>query len=124
MVGLVEKELRIKVILLEDNGGISVVINKVLKMVMGEFICLLDYDDILVLIVLENSLFKLVEGFDVVYFDEDKIDFFGLNYIYLFFKFDWFFEYFCGVMYVGYLLCLCWEIVVVVGGFKSEFDGV
>ena len=124
LAGLAEKESRIKVILSEDNGGISAATNKALKMATGEFICLLDHDDTLVPTALENSLSKLAEGFDVVYSDEDKIDFSGLNYTHPFFKPDWSPEYFRGVMYVGHLLCLRREIAVAVGGFKSEFDGV
>ena len=83
-----------------------------------------DHDDTLAPTALEDSLNKLVEGFDVVYSDEDKIDFYGLNYIHPFFKPDWSPEYFRGVMYVGHLLCVRREIALAVGGFNSEFDGV
>ncbi len=124
LAGLAEKESRIKVLLSEDNGGISAATNKALNMATGEFICLLDHDDTLAPIALENSLNKLAEGFDVVYSDEDKIDFSGLNYIHPFFKPDWSPEYFRGVMYVGHLLCIRREIALIAGGFKSEFDGV
>ncbi|MGD1808712.1 glycosyltransferase [Dapis sp. BLCC M126] len=124
LADLAEKELRIKVLFSEDNGGISAATNKALKMAKGEFICLLDHDDTLAPTALENSLHKLAEGFDVVYSDEDKIDFSGLNYIHPFFKPDWSPEYFRGVMYVGHLLCVRREIALAAGGFKSEFDGV
>ena len=124
LAGLAEKESRIKVLFSEDNGGISAATNKALKMATGEFICLLDHDDTLAPIALENSLDKLAEGFDVVYSDEDKIDFSGLNYIEPFFKPDWSPEYFRGVMYVGHLLCVRREIALAVGEFNSEFDGV
>ncbi|MDJ0519966.1 MAG: glycosyltransferase, partial [Trichodesmium sp. MO_231.B1] len=124
LAGLAEKESRIKVLFSEDNGGISAATNKALNMATGEFICLLDHDDTLAPIALENSLDKLAEGFDVVYSDEDKIDFSGLNYIHPFFKPDWSPEYFRGVMYVGHLLCVRREIALAAGGFKTEFDGV
>ena len=124
LAGLAEKESRIKVLFSEDNGGISAATNKALNMATGEFICLLDHDDTLAPTALENTLHKLAEGFDVVYSDEDKIDFSGLNYIHPFFKPDWSPEYFRGVMYVGHLLCVRREIALVAGGFKSEFDGV
>ena len=124
LAGLAEKEPRIKVLLSEENGNISAATNKALKMATGEFICMLDHDDTLAPTALEDSLNKLVEGFDVVYSDEDKIDFYGLNYIHPFFKPDWSPEYFRGVMYVGHLLCVRREIALAVGGFNSEFDGV
>ncbi|MCL2926337.1 MAG: glycosyltransferase, partial [Trichodesmium sp. MAG_R04] len=124
LTGLAEKEPRIKVLLSEENGNISAATNKALKMATGEFICMLDHDDALAPTALEDSLNKLAEGFDVVYSDEDKIDFSGLNYIHSFFKPDWSPEYFRGVMYVGHLLCVRREIALAVGGFKSEFDGV
>ncbi|MCL2932547.1 MAG: glycosyltransferase [Trichodesmium sp. MAG_R03] len=124
LTGLAEKEPRIKVLLSEENGNISAATNKALKMATGEFICMLDHDDTLAPTALEDSLNKLAEGFDVVYSDEDKIDFSGLNYIHPFFKPDWSPEYFRGVMYVGHLLCVRREIALAVGGFKSEFDGV
>ncbi|NES73155.1 MAG: glycosyltransferase, partial [Okeania sp. SIO2D1] len=124
LAGLAEKEPRIKVLLSEDNGGISAATNKALNMATGEYICLLDHDDTLAPTALEDSLNKLAEGFDVVYSDEDKIDFSGLNYIVPFFKPDWSPEYFCGVMYVGHLLCVRRELALTAGGFKSEFDGV
>ncbi|NET78599.1 glycosyltransferase [Okeania sp. SIO1F9] len=124
LAGLAEKEPRIKVLLSEDNGGISAATNKALNIATGEYICLLDHDDTLAPTALEDSLNKLAEGFDVVYSDEDKIDFSGLNYIVPFFKPDWSPEYFRGVMYVGHLLCVRREIALAAGGFKSEFDGV
>ncbi|NEN93156.1 MAG: glycosyltransferase, partial [Okeania sp. SIO3H1] len=124
LAGLAEKEPRIKVLLSEDNGGISAATNKALNMATGEYICLLDHDDTLAPTALEDSLNKLAEEFDVVYSDEDKIDFSGLNYIVPFFKPDWSPEYFRGVMYVGHLLCVRREIALAADGFKSEFDGV
>ncbi|GGA21310.1 glycosyltransferase [Okeania sp. KiyG1] len=124
LAGLAEKEPRIKVLFSEDNGGISAATNKALNMATGEYICLLDHDDTLAPTALEDSLNKLAEGFDVVYSDEDKIDFSGLNYIVPFFKPDWSPEYFRGVMYVGHLLCVRRELALTAGGFNSEFDGV
>ncbi|MGB3514339.1 MAG: glycosyltransferase, partial [Microcoleaceae cyanobacterium] len=124
LAGLTEKEGRIKVLFLENNGGISAATNKALDMATGEYICLLDHDDTLAPTALEDSLNKLAEGFDVVYSDEDKIDFSGLNYIHPFYKPDWSPEYFRGVMYVGHLLCVRRELALAAGGFKSEFDGV
>ena len=122
--GLAAKEPRIKVLFSAGNGGISAATNQALNMATGEYICLLDHDDTLAPTALEDSLNRLAKGFDVVYSDEDKIDFSGLNYIQPFYKPDWSPEYFRGVMYVGHLLCVRRELAVAVGGFNSEFDGV
>ncbi|MGL5509699.1 MAG: glycosyltransferase family 2 protein, partial [Microcoleaceae cyanobacterium] len=121
--GLSEKEPRIKVKFTE-NGNISTATNHALAMASGEFICCLDHDDTLTPRALEISLQKLAEGFDVVYSDEDKIDFSGINYLHPFFKPDWSPEYFRGVMYVGHLLTIKRDLVLGVGGYNKEFDGV
>ena len=120
---LSEKEPRIKVKFTE-NGNISTATNHALAIATGEFICCLDHDDTLTPRALEISLEKLAKGFDVVYSDEDKIDFSGTNYVHPFFKPDWSPEYFRGVMYVGHLLTIKRDLILGVGGYNKEFDGV
>lgn len=123
LAGLAQKEPRIKVFF-QESGGISSATNKALAMATGDYVCFLDHDDTLAHTALQESLEKLSEGFDVVYSDEDKIDFSGLNYVESFFKPDWSLEYFRGVMYGGHLLCVCRDLALTAGGLKSEFDGV
>lgn len=123
LTGLAQKDPRIKVSF-QESGGISSATNKALAMASGDYVCFLDHDDTLAQTALQESLDKLFEGFDVVYSDEDKIDFSGLNYVESFFKPDWSLEYFRGVMYGGHLLCVRRDLALTAGGLKSEFDGV
>ncbi|WRH68630.1 MAG: glycosyltransferase [Planktothrix sp. GU0601_MAG3] len=120
---LAEKHPHIKVAF-QESGGISSATNRALKMATGDYVCFLDHDDTLIPTALQDSLNQLAKGFDVVYSDEDKIDFSGLNYLEPFHKPDWSPEYFRGVMYAGHLLSVRRELALEVGGFKSEFDGV
>ena len=74
----------------KTNGHISVSSNVALKMAKGEFISLLDHDDILP----PSALFEAVKvinerpDVDLIYTDEDKVDGDG-NHIEPFFKPDW-----------------------------------
>jgi O-antigen biosynthesis protein len=120
---LAHKHPRIKVSL-QPSGGISVATNKALAMASGNYVCFLDHDDTLTVDAIESSLEKLSQGFDIVYSDEDKIDFSGRHYVEPFFKPDWSPEYFRGVMYVGHFLCVHRQLVVAAGGLNSNYDGV
>ncbi|MCB8777749.1 methyltransferase domain-containing protein [Planktothrix agardhii 1032] len=121
--GLAEKHPHIKVAF-QESGGISSATNRALKMATGDYVCFLDHDDTLIPTALQDSLNQLAKGFDVVYSDEDKIDFSGLNYLEPFYKPDWSPEYFRGVMYAGHLLSVRRKLALEVGGLNSEFDGV
>jgi len=121
--GLAEKHPHIQVTF-QESGGISSATNRALKMATGDYVCFLDHDDTLIPTALQDSLNQLAKGFDVVYSDEDKIDFSGLNYLEPFYKPDWSPEYFRGVMYAGHLLSVRRKLALEVGGLNSEFDGV
>ncbi len=70
-----KRETRIKIITLDQNLGISGNSNAALRISQGEFIVLLDHDDLL----MPNMLYEVVrklnedQDADVVYFDEDVI---------------------------------------------------
>ncbi len=111
-------------VLLGDSGGISAATNQAMAIANGEYICFLDHDDTLTPNALATLVAKLDEGFDVVYSDEDKIDFSGKRYVESFHKPDWSPEYCRGVMYVGHLLGVRKQLAESVGGVRSTFDGV
>lgn len=70
-----QQDSRFRVIHLTENRGISENTNQALQMAQGEFIALLDHDDL----VAPNMLYEVVcalnqnRDWDIVYFDEDKI---------------------------------------------------
>jgi len=116
----VSPRLRIKFI---ANHGISTATNEALDLATGEFVCLLDHDDLLDANALREMEKKLRAGFDVVYSDEDKLDDTTRQLVEQFYKPDWSPEYFRGVMYVGHLLCVRRDLAKTVR-FDPAFDGV
>ena len=116
---------RIKVERVKRNAGISTATNMAVRRGNGEFVALLDHDDLLTpdalaeVVLTLNSLPKV----DVLYSDQDKIDEDG-NVSEPFFKPDWSPDYFRRVMYVGHLLVFRRSLFDKVGGFDAQFDNV
>jgi glycosyltransferase involved in cell wall biosynthesis len=125
LMEVARQDERIKVKRLKENRGISSATNSALEMASGEYIALLDHDDLLTV----NALLEVValinddKGIDIIYSDQDKVDEKG-NLSSPFFKPDWSPELFLGVMYVGHLLVVRRETALAVGGFRQEFDKV
>ena len=85
-----KKDPRIKVIYRSENGHISRASNSALKLAVGEWVALLDHDDILS----EHALYWVVDAINehpnvrMIYSDEDKIDESGYRHK-PYFKCDW-----------------------------------
>ena len=115
---------RIKVHYATERGGISRASNAALKMAAGEFIALLDHDDMLA----PNALAYVCEainqnpGSDLFYSDEDKIDERGTRFE-PFFKPDWSPDLLLSENYVCHLLVLRRDLMDKLVGFNSAFDG-
>ena len=108
----------------EVNRGISGATNTALREARGEYVCMLDHDDILHPEALADCLEALEEqNLDAVYTDSNKVDETGLPFE-AFYKPAWSPEYFRGVMYVGHLLCVRRDHALAIGGFDTKFDGV
>ena len=105
------------------RGGISAANNKALDLAWGDYVCFLDHDDLLHPFALEAMLEKIIEGYDIIYSDEDKLDDATGKLVEPFFKPDWSPEYFRGAMYVGHLLCVRRELAAATK-FDPAFDGV
>lgn len=109
---------------LVDNGGISENTNEALKLAVGEYIVLVDHDDILS----PDALYELMVKIDkydaeVIYSDEDKIDIKGKDRYEPYFKSDFNIDLLCSNNYICHLFCVKKDIALKVGGFDSEFDG-
>ena len=116
---------RISVTRLPTNAGISAATNEALEHARGEYIALIDHDDL----VLPDALLAVVcelneePSIDVVYTDQEYGDADGAPEEPLV-KPDWDPYLFLGVMYVGHLLVARRELAITAGGFDSNFDNV
>jgi GT2 family glycosyltransferase len=115
---------RIRVEYREANGGIVAASNDALAMARGEFVALLDHDDMLH----PDALAHVAEAIDrspdtdYIYTDEDKIDVAGRHSA-PFFKPDWSPERMRTQMYTCHFSVLRRSLVEEVGGFDQDFEG-
>ncbi len=115
---------RIRVIERVENGGIVAASNDGIAAASGEWIVLLDHDDLLVRHALERVT-HVLEGdaeIDYLYTDEDKVDDDG-RFSEAFYKPDWSPERLRSQNYCCHLSVLRKTIVDDIGGFRDGFDG-
>jgi predicted nucleic acid-binding Zn-ribbon protein len=123
--GLPDLDSRIHVNFSQGNQGIAAATNSALDVARGEFIAMMDHDDLLP----PNALADVVVAYnqhpdtDVFYTDQALIDDSG-QFTQHHYKPDWSPWMFRGVMYVGHLLVVRRRIAQEVGGFDSNFDFV
>ena len=116
---------RIKYKLLGKNTGISGNSNEGLKMATGEYIALLDHDDIIP----KFSLFEIVkainENMDAEFFysDEDKLMEYKDKRMGPHFKSDFAIDTFRSYNYICHFSIFKKELIDRIGGFRSEYDG-
>ncbi|MGQ0828483.1 MAG: glycosyltransferase family 2 protein [Bacteroidota bacterium] len=115
---------RIKYFFRKTNGHISENSNSALELATGEYISLLDHDDVLS----PDALFQNVKALnadktiDMLYSDEDKIDSKG-NHLSPHFKQDWCPDSFLSRNYICHFSVFKKEIIKEVGGFRTGFEG-
>ncbi|MFM0152452.1 glycosyltransferase family 2 protein [Paraburkholderia sediminicola] len=115
---------RIKVVFRPKNGHISAASNSALELARGDWIALLDNDDVLP----AHALFWLVDainrnpGCQMVYSDEDKIDADGARFD-PYFKSDWNPDLFYSQNLFSHLGAYRTQLVRDVGGFRLGFEG-
>jgi GT2 family glycosyltransferase len=114
----------VQVVDLPGGSGISEATNAALSLADGEFIALLDHDDLLK----PHALAQVVRwlnadpGLDVIYSDEDKLD--GRGSLYdPHLKPDWSPDQLTAQNYVCHLTVARRTLVERIGGFRSAFDG-
>lgn len=119
-----DEDPRIKVQRLAHNGGIVEASNAAASWATGEFLGLLDHDDLLT----PDALFEVVAllnrhpDLDFVYSDEDKLDERG-SISTPFFKPSWSPEIHLCVNYVTHFAVYRRSVFEQVGGFRPGFDG-
>ncbi|MDT8380074.1 MAG: glycosyltransferase family 2 protein, partial [Desulfotignum sp.] len=107
----------------EKNNGISSASNDAVAMAGGEFVALLDNDDLL----RENALYEVAKAIndhhpDVIYSDEARVDIHG-NKKRPFLKPDWSPDLLKSQMYICHFLVFKKSLFDKAGGFDSRFDG-
>lgn len=117
-------DTRICVAYRSENGHISRASNTALDLAEGEFVALMDHDDLLT----PDALFEVVRTLndcpdaDMIYSDEDKVD--ENNQLKdPFFKPDWCPESFLSRMYTCHLGVYRRQIAEDIGGFRAGFEG-
>lgn len=120
-----KKDSRLHYQRLEENLGISENTNAALFMAKGEYVGLLDHDDIL----LSGALYEVAkaikeaEGADAVYTDEDKVSMDLSHHFQPHFKPDFNQEYLLSNNYICHFFVVKRELALEAGGFRKEFDG-
>ncbi len=121
---LQDTDSRIRVVLRETNGHISVASNSAASLATGSFLALMDQDDLLP----EDALFHVARVIDthpdarLIYSDEDKIDAAGVRFD-PYFKSDWNPDLFLSCNMVSHLGVYRKDIFDDLGGFRPEFNG-
>lgn len=115
---------RIRFVSLEENGGIAENTNAAANLAGGEFIGLLDHDDLLAPEALYEVVFALQDKMtDVVYTDEDKISMDSSRYFDPNLKPDFSPDLLRSHNYITHFFVVKKELFERVGRFRKEFDG-
>ncbi len=118
------KDNRIKIVFRERNGHICEASNNALSLATGEYVALLDHDDILA----DNALYWVARELqkkpyaNLVYSDEDKIDDFGARSCPHFkpaFNLDLLLSY----NFISHLGVYRKEVLTKIGGFRAGLEG-
>jgi glycosyltransferase involved in cell wall biosynthesis len=119
-----DRDKRVKIKYLKTNRGISGATNEALSLATGQYVALLDHDDVMS----RDSLFEVVKLLNVhpeaglIYTDEDKLSTGGLH-LKPVFKPDWDPDLFLTYNYICHLVVCKKELVERIGGFRLGFEG-
>jgi glycosyltransferase involved in cell wall biosynthesis len=118
------EDSRIKLVLRVENGHISAASNSALELAKGDYVALLDHDDLLP----AHALFWVAHEINrhpdakLIYSDEDKISLEGDRFA-PYFKCDWNYDLFLSHNMVSHLGVYRADLVRDVGGFREGFEG-
>ena len=118
------KDPRIKTLDLKENAGIAKNTNRCFELATGEYIGLLDHDDLLA----PDALYEVASaveetGAQIIYTDEDKIDYEGKKHYQPHFKPDYSPDLLCSNNYICHFLVVKRSLMEEIGGFREGFDG-
>jgi glycosyltransferase involved in cell wall biosynthesis len=119
-----KNDSKIKVVYRSENGHISAASNSALELATGEFIALLDHDDMLT----EHALYMAVEAIneqpdlDMIYSDEDRIDEKDVRFG-AYFKNDWNPDLIMSQNMFCHFGVYRSSIIKKIGGFREGYEG-
>jgi len=118
------RDSRIKVALRQQNGHISAATNSAFELAEGDWIALLDHDDLLRPHALAEVALEIARhpGAELIYSDEDKLDAGGRRYD-PYFKPDFSRELFRSQNYLNHLTVHRAANIRSVGGWRTGFEG-
>lgn len=116
---------RIRLTVREQNGHICAASNSALEMARGDYVSLLDHDDIL----WPNALYEVVSTLnthpeaELIYTDEDKLELDGETHTEPFFKPDWNPDFLRTCNYITHFATLKKDLMEEIGGFRMGTEG-
>ena len=119
------KDKRIKYAFRKKNGHISHASNDALALATGEYIALLDHDDLL----WPNALFEVAQALnakerpDFIYTDEEMVFKDRHDHRYPFFKPDWNPEFLESVNVITHFAVISATLMKKIGGFRAGYEG-
>lgn len=120
----IEMDKRIQVVNVPENLGIAQNTNKALSIAKGDYIGLLDHDDMLA----TDALFEAAktvndENVDVIYTDEDKITMSGEKHFQPNFKPEFNLDMLRSNNYICHFFIAKASLMKEIGGFRGEYNG-
>lgn len=118
------RDPRVKSVFREENGHISACSNSALSLATGDFIALLDHDDVLP----AHALYFVAKAVNdkpsaqLIYSDEDKVDD-GERRFDPHFKTEWNLDLLYSQNYICHLLVIRRDVIDLIGGFRTGVEG-
>lgn len=122
---LSKSDPKVRVVFRESNGHISACTNSALTLATGDYVLLLDQDDLLSNDALEQVAQCIARHPDaaIIYSDEDRINEDGSQHSNAYFKPDFNYDLFLGQNMVSHLGVFHRQLIMDIGGFREGLEG-